>query len=299
MHSRIFPTRAAFVLTTTAISVAAFSSFQVLNRGFTAQNAAPKNQEELKKLVGYKAVDDYVKSDMIVGLGTGSTAYYAVERVGQKLKSGELKNIKCIPTSEKTKQQAESLKIPLITLNDVHQAIDVSIDGADDVDHHLCLIKGGGGALLREKMVEIVSKKFVCIVDESKISKQLGPKFPLPVEIVPFAYEHTMRVIESLPSLKGCKAILRYGSVGNNKKDGDKIAITDNGNYIVDLHFSDSIKDIRLAARELTHVVGVVEHGLFVDMASVVIVAGNDGKIRELHKVLESVGLDSAEVAAK
>lgn len=174
------------------------------------------SQDELKKMVGYKAVDDYVRSGMVVGLGTGSTAYYAVERVGQKLKSGELKNIVCIPTSERTKMQALSLDIPLVTLNEKSR-LDVSIDGADDVDPGLCLVKGGGGALLREKMVEAVSDKFICIVDESKLSKGLGPGFPLPVEITPFCHEHTRRLIEGLPSVKGCKAVLRMGNISNNK----------------------------------------------------------------------------------
>ena len=110
---------------------------------------------------------------MLVGLGTGSTAYFAVERVGQKLKSGELKDVRCIPTSVRTKEQAESLKIPLITLNELSkgQMLDVAIDGADAVDPDMSLVKGGGGALLREKMVEIMSKKFICIVDESKLCR--------------------------------------------------------------------------------------------------------------------------------
>lgn len=226
--------------------------------------------------MGYKAVDDHVRSGMVVGLGTGSTAYYAVERVGQKLKSGELRDIVCIPTSERTREHAEQLGIPLVTLNEKSE-LDVAIDGADDVDLRLNLVKGGGGALLREKMVEIMSKKFVCIVDESKLSSGLGPRFPLPVEITPFCHEHTMRVIEKLPSLKGCKAVLRMGNVANNKRDGDNIAVTDNGNYIVDLHFTETIRDVNAAARELKTTVGVVDHGLFPSMASVVIVAGKNG----------------------
>ncbi|RYH25292.1 ribose 5-phosphate isomerase A [archaeon] len=213
---------------------------------------------------------------MIVGLGTGSTAYFAVERVGQKLKSGELNNVICIPTSERTKEQAVKLGIPLVTLNEKSK-LDVVIDGADDVDVHLNLVKGGGGALLREKMVEVVADKFICIVDESKLSKGLGPHFPLPVEITPFCHEHTLRVIQSLPSLTGCKAVLRMGNVANNKKDGDNIAITDNGNYIVDLYFTAPIRDVQQAAKELKNTVGVVEHGLFVKMATAVIVAGKDG----------------------
>lgn len=119
-------------------------------------------QDELKKMVGYKAVDDYVKSSMVVGLGTGSTAYFAVERLGELLKSGELTDIVAIPTSERTKEQAESLGIPLVTL-DTHSKLDVAIDGADEVDPNLNLVKGGGGALLREKMVEVCADKFIVI----------------------------------------------------------------------------------------------------------------------------------------
>ena len=225
-------------------------------------------------------MDDYVRSGMVVGLGTGSTAYFAIERVGQKLKSGALKDIVCVPTSEGTKKQALGLGIPLSTLNE-HSLLDVTIDGADDVDLNLNLVKGGGGALLREKMIEVASKKFICIVDESKLSKQLGPKFPLPVEITPFCHVHTMRSLEGLHSLKGCKAVLRLGSASSNanKEKSTSIAITDNGNYIVDLYFKDGacIRDVKAAAYELQSVVGVVEHGLFADMASAVIVAGKSG----------------------
>lgn len=234
------------------------------------------SQDELKKLVGYKAVDDYVKSGMVVGLGTGSTAYFAVERVGEKLKSGELKDILAIPTSVRTKEQAESLGIPLVTL-DTHSKLDVSIDGADHVDPDLNLTKGGGGALFREKIVEIASDKFIVIVDESKIVDGLGPGFPIPVEIVPFCHEHTMRVIGDLPSCKKCKPVLRMGSCANNQVDGDEIAVTDNGNYIVDLHFDEPIKDPVTMATELKNVVGVVEHGLFCGMSTAVIIAGKDG----------------------
>ena len=120
------------------------------------------SQDELKKMVGYKSVDDYVESGMVVGLGTGSTAYFAVERLGQKLKSGELKDIVAIPTSIRTKEQAESLGIPLVTL-DTHSKLDVAIDGADNVDPSFNLVKGGGGALLREKMVELAADKFIVI----------------------------------------------------------------------------------------------------------------------------------------
>lgn len=242
----------------------------------TSLSMSALSQDELKKMVGYKAVDDYVKSGMVVGLGTGSTAYFAVERVGNLLKSGELKDIVCIPTSERTKEQAESLDIPLVTL-DTHSKLDVAIDGADEVDPDLNLVKGGGGALLREKMVEVMADKFIVIVDESKLCDGLGPGFPVPVEITPFCHEHTMRQVADLASCVGCKPVLRMGSSSNNQVDGDDIAVTDNGNYIVDLYFDESIKDARKMASDIKAVVGVVDHGLFCDMSTAVIIAGKDG----------------------
>lgn len=234
------------------------------------------SQDELKKQVGYKAVDDYVKSGMVVGLGTGSTAYFAVERLGQLLKDGTLKDIVAIPTSVRTKEQAEQLGIPLVTL-DTHSKLDVAIDGADEVDPDLNLVKGGGGALLREKMVEVCADKFIVIVDESKLCEGLGPGFPLPVEITPFCHEHTLRTVANLPSVAGCKPVLRMGSSSNNKQDGDEIAVTDNGNYIVDLHFDEPIQDAAKAAQEIKNTVGVVDHGLFCGMTTAVIIAGADG----------------------
>jgi len=189
-------------------------------------------QDELKKQVGYKAVDDYVKSGMVVGLGTGSTAAFAVERVGQLLKEGKLTDIVAIPTSVRTKEQAEELGIPLTTLGTPESRfskIDVAIDGADAVDPQLNLIKGGGGALFREKIVEECADKFIVIVDDSKMCDGLGPSFALPVEIAPFCWEHTMRAIAELPSLKGGKPQLRLGSSANNAVDGKDPAVTDNG----------------------------------------------------------------------
>jgi ribose 5-phosphate isomerase A len=154
---RILSVAACLVHATSAFAPVAFAP-----RTLTRAILNMATQDELKKQVGYKAVDDYVKSGMVVGLGTGSTAYFAVERVGMLLKSGDLKDIVCIPTSVRTKEQAESLGIPLVTL-DTHSRLDVAIDGADEVDPDLNLVKGGGGALLREKMVEIVSDKFIVI----------------------------------------------------------------------------------------------------------------------------------------
>merc|ERR1712228_797933 len=192
-------------------------------------------------------------------------------------KSGELKDIVAIPTSVRTKEQAESLNIPLVTL-DTHSKLDVAIDGADEVDPDFNLVKGGGGALLREKMVEVCADKFIVIVDESKLCDGLGPGFPVPVEITPFCHEHAMRTVANLPSCVGvCKPVLRMGSSSSNKIDGDEIAVTDNGNYIVDLHFKEPIKDAPKMASEIKNVVGVVDHGLFCGMTTAVIIAGSDG----------------------
>jgi len=272
-----FATSLFLVLST---STSAFFTGQVGRRALfssTLQMSETKlTQDELKKMVGYKSVDDYVKSGMVVGLGTGSTAYFAVERVGEKLKSGELKDIVCIPTSVRTKEQAEELGIPLVTL-DTHSKLDVAIDGADEVDPDLNLVKGGGGALLREKMVEVCADKFIVIVDESKLCDGLGPGFPVPVEITPFCHEHTMRTVANLPSCAGCDPVLRMGSSSSNQPDGDEIAVTDNGNYIVDLHFKEPIKDSPKMANEIKNVVGVVDHGLFCGLTTAVIIAGSDG----------------------
>ena len=233
--------------------------------------------ELLKREVGYRAVDEHVRSGMAVGLGTGSTAYYAVERVGQKLASGELTNIIAVPTSVRTKEQAESLNIPLTTL-DEQATLDVAIDGADAVDRALNLVKGGGGAMHREKMVAMCAAKFVAIVDESKLSFDgLGPSFPLPVEITPFCAQCTMRTIAALPALAGCEPRLRLGSAANNKVDGDKPAVTDNGNYVVDLMFKQPLASPSEAAQQLRTVVGVVDHGLFCAMTAEAIVAGPQG----------------------
>jgi len=259
-------------------TVIAFSPSAIQGRKFTSIRMAEValSQDELKKMVGYKSVDDYVKSGMVVGLGTGSTAYFAVERLGQKLESGELKDILAIPTSIRTKEQAESLGIPLVTL-DTHSLLDVAIDGADNVDSDFNLVKGGGGALLREKMVELSAEKFIVIVDESKLCDGLGPGFPVPVEITPFCHEHTIRNIAALPSCAGSDAILRMGSSSSNVNDGEEIALTDNGNYIVDLHFTETIKNVPKMAADLKSLCGVVDHGLFCGLTTAVIIAGSDG----------------------
>jgi ribose 5-phosphate isomerase A len=230
--------------------------------------AVLSKQDELKKQTAWKAVE-YVESGMVVGLGTGSTAAFAVDRIGDLMKKGKLKDIIAVPTSIRTKEQAESLGIPLATL-DTQPRIDVAIDGADEVDPNLDVVKGRGGALLREKMVERASKLFVCIVDDSKLVDGLGgSKLAMPVEIVQFCHQYTKDRIAALPEVAGCEAKLRM--------DGDKPYVTDNSNYIVDLYFDEPIKDSHAAAEALERMDGVVEHGLFMNMVNVCIVAGAEG----------------------
>ncbi|KAG7563189.1 Ribose 5-phosphate isomerase type A [Arabidopsis suecica] len=226
-------------------------------------------QDELKRIAAYKAVE-FVESGMVLGLGTGSTAKHAVDRIGELLRQGKLENIVGIPTSKKTQEQALSLGIPLSDL-DAHPVIDLSIDGADEVDPYLNLVKGRGGSLLREKMIEGASKKFVVIVDESKMVKHIGgSKLALPVEIVPFCWKFTAEKLRSLLEGYGCEANLRLGEKG-------KPFVTDNGNYIVDMHLEEDMGDLGAVSDAILRLPGVVEHGMFLDMASTVIIAGELG----------------------
>ncbi|KAF2310846.1 hypothetical protein GH714_017600 [Hevea brasiliensis] len=223
-------------------------------------------QDELKKIAAYKAVE-FVQSGMVLGLGTGSTAKHAVDRIADLLRKGKLKNIIGIPTSKKTHQQALSLGIPLSDL-DSHPIVDLAIDGADEVDSDLNLVKGRGGSLLREKMIESACKKFVVIVDESKLVSHIGANGAMPVEIVPFCWKFTQERLQQLFDYASCMAKLRTNGGGNGEP-----FVTDNGNYIVDLYFKKDIGDLRAASDAILRLAGVVEHGMFLGMATTVIVA--------------------------
>ncbi len=212
----------------------------------------------------------YVHSGMALGLGTGSTTTYFVEMLGRRLQSGELRDIVAVPTSERTAALARSLGIPLTTLAE-HSRLDLAVDGADEVDPNLNLIKGLGRAALREKIVEIHADRFVVIVDESKLVPRLG-RGPLPVEIVPFEAPAHVRWLNGL----GCRAELWL------EPDGGPV-VTDNGNYLVRCWFPQGIADPYALARALADRPGIVEHGLFLDMADTVIVAGQGG-IRRLER---------------
>ncbi|PWA96712.1 Ribose 5-phosphate isomerase, type A [Artemisia annua] len=234
-------------------------------------------QDELKKIAAYKAVE-YVESNMVLGLGTGSTAKHAIDRIGELLRQGKLSNIIGIPTSTITHEQALSLNIPLSDL-DTHPVLDLAIDGADEVDPNMNLVKGRGGSLLREKMIEGCCKKFVIIVDESKLVDYVGASgLALPVEVVPFCWKFTASKLQTLFKDAGCVAKLRVisGSV-------DHPYVTDNGNYIIDLYFKKDIGDLKAAGDAMLRFAGVVEHGMFIDMATTLIVAGELG-ITVRHK---------------
>jgi len=219
-----------------------------------------------KKLTGEKAAE-YIEDGMIIGLGTGSTAYYAIKKVGELVRNG-LK-IKAVPTSKETAELAAAEGIELIELADV-ESLDLTIDGADEVDPDFNLIKGGGGALLGEKIVASATDKLIIVVDESKLVENLGA-FPLPIEITPFSWQYTQRMIEKF----SCSSKLR-------KKDGE-VFITDNGNYILDCDFG-KIEDPLKISVELNKLPGVVENGIFAEMAEIVVVGYNDGHIEVLDK---------------
>jgi len=224
------------------------------------------NQDDLKKRVAYEAIN-YIKDGMVVGLGTGSTMYYAIQSLGERIKEGL--NIKGIPTSEKTAEWARSNNIPLTDFSEVNH-LDLVIDGADEVDENFQLIKGGGGALLREKIVANATDQFIVIIDESKYVQTLG-KFKLPVEVVPFGWEVTAREIEAL----GCNATLR--------NDHNGIFLTDNDHYILDCDFKE-INNPEKLNQDLISIVGVVETGLFINMTRKVLISySNSGKVIEMN----------------
>jgi ribose 5-phosphate isomerase A len=221
---------------------------------------------EAKQLAAEKAVEN-VKDGMLVGLGTGSTAYWAIQKIGERVRQGL--QIKCVATSVQSETLAKSLNIPIIPFSEVDY-IDITIDGADEADKNKNLIKGGGGALLREKIVAFNSKVFCVIIDESKLVETLGA-YPLPVEVIPFAIELTIRQLEKL----GCIPVVR--------KSGDQTFITDNGNLIVDCSFR-LIKDPAELNNRLKSIPGVVENGLFLNtMVTSIYVGYNNGKANEFN----------------
>jgi ribose 5-phosphate isomerase A len=218
---------------------------------------------QLKQQAAWRAVE-FVESGMIVGLGHGSTARMAVRRIADLLRTGHLRDILGVPCSLQVEEEAQRLGIPLTTLEE-HPVIDVTIDGADEVDPNLDLIKGGGGALLQEKVVAQASRREIIIVDDSKLSPALGTHRPVPVEVIPFGWRSQAAYLESL----GARVTLRQ------KSDGGSFN-TDQDNLILDCNFG-PISQPRLLAEKLSERVGIVEHGLFLGLATDVIVGTREG----------------------
>lgn len=226
------------------------------------------NIQTLKQQAGEYAAN-FVQSGMIIGLGSGSTAIFATRRIAQRIHSRDLRDTLAVPTSLATEKAAIELGIPLTTLAD-HPRVDITVDGADEVDPDFNVIKGGGGAHLREKIVAQATERLVIVVDDSKLVDQLGATWPVPVEVIPFGWESQAAYLESL----GASPVLRMAGEGAYQ--------TDQGNIILDCDFG-PIEDAAALARQMESRAGVVEHGLFIGMARDVVVAGADG-LRHLRK---------------
>ena len=228
--------------------------------------SVPDPREALKRRAGERAAS-LVASGMVVGLGTGSTAVFATRAIGERLASGALRDVAGVPTSRATAEEARRVGIPLLS-DDIPREVDITIDGADEVDPALDLIKGGGGALFREKIVAQASRRLVIVVDDSKLSPALGTRHALPVEIARFGWKSQERFLESI----GGRPRLRLSGSGEPYE-------TDQGNWILDGSFG-PIADAPALARRLADRAGIVAHGLFCGLATEVIVAAADG-IRE------------------
>jgi ribose 5-phosphate isomerase A len=226
----------------------------------------------MKQQVGFTAADR-VQSGSIVGLGTGSTTAYAIQRLGDRLKSGDLSDIKGIPTSFQASVLAKQYGIPLTTLDEVDR-IDIAIDGADEVDPQKNLIKGGGAAHTREKVVDSLAEQFIVVVDSSKLVTALGTTFALPVEVLPMAIAPVTRALEAL----GGQVELRMGV----KKDGP--VITDQGNMVLDVTF-EAIANPDEMEKTINNIPGVLENGLFVNVTDVVLI----GEIKDGEAIVREM----------
>lgn len=218
--------------------------------------------EVAKKRVGTAAAN-LVEPGMVIGLGTGTTAAFLIAALAERLKQG-LTIIGAVPSSKETARLAGSLDIPLVSL-DAYPTLDLAIDGADEIDPQLNLIKGGGGALLREKIVAAAARSFIVIGDSSKLVQRLGTHFALPVEVIPFALTPVRKHLEAL------------GAIVEPRVHNGQLFLTDNQNVILDCRFSHGLSDPTSLQTQIRAIVGVVEHGLFLGMAHQALVAGPEG----------------------
>lgn len=222
------------------------------------------------KAVAGRAAADLVPDGAVVGLGTGSTVHFVLLRLAERMRAEGLR-ILGVPTSLDTERKARELAIPLTTLDDI-ESIDVTVDGADEIDPRFDMTKGGGGALLREKVVASITKRQIAVVGANKIVERLGTTFPLPIEVVPFARGVVQRALAQL----GAEATLR-------SRDGTAFR-TDNGNEILDARFEGGIADTGAMERAIDRIPGVVESGLFVGLAHVLVIGFPDGRVEVRHK---------------
>ncbi len=228
--------------------------------------------DELKRQAAARALE-HVSDGMKLGLGTGSTAKHFVELLGERVRSGL--SVVGVPTSEATRADAERCGVPLSTLDELDR-LDLTVDGADEIDPHLNLIKGGGGALLREKIVAASSDRMIVIADDSKWVERLG-RFPLPIEVIPFGLAATRRAIADAFAANGVSGPLDL----RKGRDGHGF-VTDGGHWIIDARLG-AIPDAAALARSLAAIPGVVEHGLFIRLATTVVLAGSAG-IRTIER---------------
>jgi len=219
-----------------------------------------------------EAALQYVRSDTVIGLGSGSTADCFLIALADALESGRIKDVGGVPTSEHTAHQARELGIPVIELAEVEEPLDVTVDGADEVAPNLDVIKGLGGALLREKIVAQRTKTLIIIADAGKRVARLGTRGPVPVEVAQFAHEVSARILAS----HGCRPVLRM--------KGSDPYVTDNANFIYDCHFDGGIPDPRALHDALCEPAGIIDSGLFLGMAKIALIAADDGTVETLRR---------------
>ena len=260
---------AATVATVSTLRIPCGVTFEPCGWTCSRENRTNGAMQDPKEVAGRRAAE-FVEDGMTLGLGTGSTVHFTLLAIAERIRDRGLR-VRGVPTSLDTERKARELGIPLATLDDV-EAIDLTIDGADEIDAAFDMIKGGGGALLREKVVASITRTEVIVVGANKVVSKLGTTFALPVEVVPFARATVERALRRL----GCEPKLRANAAG--------VYMTDNSNHVLDCRFPAGIADARALETKLAHVPGIVESGLFVGLAHVVVVGNADGSCEVRRK---------------